>query len=326
MESRCREMNEFKKVSFVIPCFCSEKTVLNVVEEIEETMAQRKELEYEIILVNDGSPDCVWNVIVERSQKDSHIIGINLAKNFGQHSALMAGYNYCVGDIVVSLDDDGQTPANEVFSLIDELKKGYDVVYASYPENHQTLFRRWGSNFAKKMSDYMFDIKGDERKGSSYFVCKRFIIEEITKYEHSYPYIAGLILRVTRNIGFVPVQHRDRLIGCSGYNLKSLVSLWLNGFTAFSVKPLELGAYMGFGMAFLGFLYAIYTIMRRLFTSTIVEGWSSLIAITLIVGGIVMIMLGLTGEYIGRIYICINNSPQFVVKEICKQHEKKGKN
>lgn len=326
MESRCKSMGEFKKVSFVIPCYRSEKTVLIVVDEIEETMAQRSELEYEIILVNDGSPDHVWDVIAKRVKSDSHVIGINLAKNFGQHAALMAGYNHCTGDCIVSLDDDGQTPADKVFSLIDELKKGYDVVYASYPETHQNVFRRWGAAMAKKMSDYMFDIKDDNRKGSSYFVSRRFVIDEIIKYNHSYPYIAGLVLRTTRNIGVVSVQHRDRIVGKSGYNLKSLISLWLNGFTAFSVKPLELGAYMGFGMAALGFLYAIYTIIRRLFTPTVVEGWSSLIAITLIVGGIIMIMLGLIGEYIGRIYICINNSPQFVIKEICKQREREEKN
>lgn len=323
MESRCDDMGEFKKVSFVIPCYRSEKTIMMVVDEIEQTMEKRKEYEYEIILVNDGSPDQVWSVIEERANKDEHICGINLAKNFGQHSALMAGYNYCQGDYVVSLDDDGQTPACEVFKLIEELEKGYDVVYASYPENKQNAFRRWGSIMAKKMSDYMFDIKGDDRKGSSYFIVRKFVVDEIVKYNHSYPYIAGLLLRTTRNISFVSVQHRSRLEGTSTYTLKSLVALWLNGFTAFSVKPLELGAYAGFGIAGLGFLYAIYTIVRRILSPTVVEGWSSLIAINLIVGGIIMVMLGLVGEYIGRIYICINNSPQYVIKEICKKDDSK---
>lgn len=314
-------MNKSDKISFVIPCYRSEKTVLVVVDEIERTMAQRNELQYEIILVNDGSPDNVWQVIEGRAEEDAHIMGINLAKNFGQHSALMAGYNHCTGDFVVSLDDDGQTPADKVFLLIDELEKGYDVVYASYPENHQNAFRRFGSKCAKKMSDYMFDIK-DDRKGSSYFVTRKFVIDEIIRYNHSYPYISGLILRTTRNIGVVSIPHRDRIAGKSGYNLKSLISLWLNGFTAFSVKPLELGTYVGIGLAMLGFLYAIYTIIRRLFTPTVVEGWSSLISIILIVGGIIMVMLGLIGEYIGRIYICINNSPQYVIKEIAVNPKK----
>ncbi len=304
------------KLSFVIPCYRSEKTITKVIKEIKDTMETRSEYDYEIILVNDGSPDKVWSVIYKEATKDDHIVGINLAKNFGQHCALMAGYNNCTGNYVVSLDDDGQTPACDVFKLVDELEKGYDVVYASYPETHQNAFRRWGSDFAKKMSDYMFDIKGDDRKGSSYYICKRFVIDEMIKYNHSFPYIAGLLLRVTRNVGFVNIEHRDRLEGTSGYNLKSLISLWLNGFTAFSIKPLELGAYIGFFTALLGFVYAIYTIIKRIITPNVIEGWSSLISIVLIIGGVLMIMLGLVGEYIGRIYICINNSPQFVIKEI----------
>ena len=304
------------KMSFVIPCYRSENTVIKVVEEIEDTMEQHTDYEYEIIMVNDGSPDNVWNVISERASADEHILGINLAKNFGQHCAIMAGFNHCSGDYVISLDDDGQTPVCDVFLLIDEILKGYDIVYASYPESHQNAFRKWGSNFAKKMSDYMFDIKGDDRKGSSFYVCRKFVVDEMIKYDHSYPYIAGLMLRVTRNIGFVELNQRDRLEGSSSYNLKSLFLLWLNGFTAFSVKPLELGAYIGFLTSLIGFIYAIYTIIKKIMNPSVMEGWSSLISIVLIVSGIMMIMLGLIGEYIGRIYICINNSPQYVIKEI----------
>lgn len=312
-------MSENKKLSFVIPCYRSEKTVMTVVDEIEETLVKRPEFDYEIILVNDGSPDNVWSVIEKRAKEDEHVIGINLAKNFGQHCALMAGYNLTTGDYVVSLDDDGQTPANAMFDLIDKLEEGFDIVFASYPETHQNAFRRWGSDFAKKMTDFMFDVKGDDRKGSSYFVMRRFIVDEIVRYKHSYPYIAGLILRTTRNIETVPIEHRDRIQGKSGYNLRSLISLWLNGFTAFSVKPLELGAYIGFFTAVVGFIFVVYTIVRKLINPDIMMGWSSLMAVLLIISGVIMIMLGMIGEYIGRIYICINNSPQYVVKEVCKK-------
>lgn len=314
-------MSELQKLSFVIPCYRSQNTVLTVVDEIETTMKQRTEISYEIILVNDGSPDKVWEVIRKRAREDEHIIGINLAKNFGQHSALMAGYNFSTGDYVVSLDDDGQTPACEVFRLVDELEKGYDVVYAFYPESHQNAFRRWGSDLAKKMSDYMFDVH-DDRRGSSYYIARRFVIEEMIKYDHSFPYVSGLVLRTTRNIGVVAVEHRDRLQGKSGYSLKSLISLWLNGFTAFSVKPLELGAYMGFALSAAGFLFAFITIIRKLITPTMMAGWSSVISAILIVGGMILLMLGLIGEYIGRIYICINHSPQYVIRDICTKEVK----
>ena len=313
-------MSDNKKLSFVIPCYRSENTVMKVVEEIEETVSTRQGYSYEIILVNDGSPDNVWDVIKQISLNDEHVIGINLTKNFGQHSALLAGYNQCSGDYIISLDDDGQTPANELYSLVDELEKGYDLVYASYGEVHQKLFRRLGSKFAKAMSDYMFDIKGDDRQGSSYYIARRFVIDEMIKYKNPYPYMAGLVLRTTRNIGFVFVKHRDRFEGASNYSLKGLISLWMNGFTAFSVKPLQVGTYVGFFFALLGFVFAIITVIRKIFITPNMEaGWSSTIAILLVVGGIIMIMLGLIGEYVGRIYICINNSPQFVIKEISKK-------
>lgn len=306
-----------KKLSFVIPCYRSENTITKVVNEIEETVVKREGFDYEIILVNDCSPDGVWNVISKLADSDEKVTGINLSKNFGQHSALLAGYHYCTGDYVVSLDDDGQTPADEVYKLVDKLEEGYDLVYASYGEVHQNPIRRIGSKFAKAMSDYMFDIKGDKNQGSSYYIAKKFIIDELIKYENPYPYMGGLHLRVTRNMGFVFVQHRDRMEGQSGYSFKGLVNLWLNGFTAFSVKPLRLGSYTGFFFACLGFLYAIITIIRKLFITPGMEaGWSSIISVLLIIGGIIMIMLGLIGEYVGRIYICINNSPQYVIKEI----------
>lgn len=309
-----------RKLSFVIPCYRSENTVMIVVDEIENTVSQRPEYDYEIILVNDCSPDNVWNVISERAKTDDKVIGINLSKNFGQHSALMAGYNNVSGDIVVSLDDDGQTPACDVFKLIDELDKGYDIVYAQYPETRQSWFRRLGSNFTKKITDYLFDIKGDNRKGSSYFVAKRYLVDEMVKYKNAYPYLAGLVLRSTRNISVVNIEHRSRIEGQSGYSINKLLALWLNGFTAFSIKPLKLGTYCGFSLAALGFVYAMVTVIRKLFITPMMEaGWSSIISIMLVIGGVVLIMLGLMGEYIGRIYICINNSPQYVVKEFARK-------
>ncbi len=308
-----------KKLSFVIPCYKSQKTVGSVIEEISKTVKKEEKYDYEIILVNDGSPDGVWDVIKEYANRDNHILGVNLAKNFGQHSAVLAGYHYCTGDYVISLDDDGQTPAEETFRLIDELEKGYDVVYAKYEEMHQKAFRRWGSDFARRMSDYIFGVKGYYT--GSFFVARKFIIDEMIRYQNCYPYLGGLVLRTTRNIGYVSVRHNDRMQGESGYNLKKLFSLWFNGFTAFSVKPLEISTYIGFFIAFVGFIYTIVIIVRKLFIpeleAIIPYGWSSQTAIMLVIGGMILINMGLMGEYIGRIYICINNSPQFVVKEVC---------
>lgn len=314
-------MNERKLLSFVIPCYRSQNTIRKVVDEIEKTVVTRDGYDYEIVLVNDCSPDNVWSVISELADTNPRIIAINLSKNFGQHSALLAGYNCCSGDYVISLDDDGQTPADEFYKLIDKIEEGFDVVYASYEEVHQNIIRKIGSNFAKSMSDYMFDIKGDKNHGSSFYVAKKFVVDEMINYKNPYPYMGGLILRVTRNIGFVFVTHRSRLEGKSGYSFKGLINLWLNGFTAFSVKPLRIGSYIGAFTALAGFIFALYIVIRKLFFAPdMAAGWSSTISVILFVGGIIMLMLGLIGEYVGRIYICINNSPQYVVKEI-KTHK-----
>ena len=304
------------KLSFVIPCYRSEKTIQLVVNEIQQEMEKRGGDTFEIILVNDCSPDGVWNVISELAKASAGTIkAINLAKNFGQHAALLAGYSYCSGDVVVSLDDDGQTPLDALNSLLVELDKGFDVVYAYYSEIKQSLFRRFGTWMAKKMGEIMLSQPKD-LKGSSFFVAKKFIIEEIIKYKNSYPYLGGLVLRTTRNISCVPTEHRSRLEGTSGYSFRSLFSLWFNGFTAFSVKPLELSSVLGFCMAACGFVYAVVIIIRRLAGLTGVAGWSTVTALLLIIGGMILIMLGLIGEYIGRIYICINNSPQYVIKDV----------
>lgn len=303
-------------ISFVIPCYRSENTISYVIDEIEETMKQRPETSYEIVLVNDGSPDNVWNVISEKAASDEHVKGVDLARNFGQHCALMAGYAQACGNNIVSLDDDGQTPASEVFKLINKLDEGYDTVYAVYSEYKQSAFRRWGSDFANRMTYSMLNVKEDFPKVTSYFVMRRFVVDEILNYAHPYPYIAGLILRVTRNIAFVNIEHRKRISGRSGYSLKSLYSLWLNGFTAFSVKPLETGILIGFFLAFCGFLFTVVTVIRKILTPQMQAGWSSTISAIMFIGGVIMIMLGLIGEYIGRIYICLNNSPQYVIREV----------
>lgn len=307
-------MEDLKKYSFVIPCYRSEHTIQPVVEELIAEIEREKLNDYEIILVNDCSPDNVWSVIQQLAQIYPKVKGISLARNFGQHAALMAGYAKTTGDVVVSLDDDGQAPIDELYKLLAELKQDKDVVYAYYREIKQNWFRRFGSAVATQMGVLLLDApKG--QKGSSFYAAKRFLIDEILRYDNAYPYLQGLVLRVTRKIGYVETEHRKRAEGTSGYTLRKLFSLWLNGFTAFSVKPLEIGAWIGFLFAVIGLFGSVTTIIRKLLHPEIAAGWSSTISILLIIGGVIMLMLGLIGEYIGRIYICLNKAPQYVIRE-----------
>ena len=304
-----------EKLSFVIPCYGSETTIEIVVNEIRETLKQRPEYDYEIILVNDCSPDRVWPRIRALALADSHITGIDLAKNFGQHAALMAGYRHCTGDLIISLDDDGQTPACELFTLVDKMKEGWDVVYASYAHKMHSGFRNFGTWMNERMTESLIG-KPKGLRVTSYFIMRRFIADEILRYENAYPYIEGLIFRATRNIANVPVTHHERLVGESGYTFSKLLALWFNGFTAFSVKPLRIATFCGSACACIGFLYGIYVVIRKLVDSSIEMGWSSIIASIFFLGGLILIMLGMIGEYIGRIYISINNAPQYTIRQV----------
>lgn len=308
------------KLSIVIPCYGSEHTIEGVVEEIENTIKER-DVEHEIILVNDCSPDHVWDKIISLSQQYESVRGIAFAKNFGQHSALMAGYRETTGDIIISMDDDGQTPADELFKLVDQIEAGYDVVYATYENKQHNIFRNLGS----RLNDKMCNMLLGKPKGlmvTSYFAARRFIIDEICRYNNSYTYVIGLVLRSTKNIGTVPVTHRKREEGSSGYTFGKLINLWLNGFTAFSVKPLRFATMAGIFIAGVGFLGVIYVAINKMINPRVPLGWSSTMAAICMIGGLILFTLGMIGEYLGRVYISINDAPQYVIREKTKESKK----
>lgn len=301
-------------VSFVIPCYRSEKTIGGVVEEINAAMGKLSQYSYEIILVNDCSPDNTFSTIRMMSENNTNITAIDLAKNFGQHAALMCGMRHACGNYVVCLDDDGQTPADEVGKLLEKLDEGYDVVYASYTDKQESGFRQLGSKINRRMTEIMLS-KPKELELNSYFAAQRFIVDEMLRYEHCFPYVMGLVLRSTKRICNVPVHHRAREEGRSGYTLSKLLNLWLNGFTSFSVKPLRIAVYSGAAIALLGFLFTIMIVVRYFTEHQAPLGWSSTTALILIIGGIILLLLGLVGEYIGRIFMCVNVTPQYVERE-----------
>jgi len=305
-------------VSFVIPCYRSELTVGRVVKELGESMMKLPGYDYEIILVNDCSPDNTLDTISRLALEDERITAVDLAKNFGQNAALMCGMGHAKGDIIICLDDDGQTPAEEAGKLIEKLEEGYDVVYASYEHKQHSGFRNFGTRLNNLMNEVMLG-KPRELSITSYFAVRRFIVEEMLRYPHCYPYVEGLILRSTRKIATVPVNHRAREEGESGYNLAKLIGLWMNGFTSFSVKPLRLASIFGALTAAAGFIYAIIIVINRFTRADILEGWSSSMALQLVLGGIILLVLGLIGEYLGRIYMCINASPQYVERSVIKK-------
>jgi len=302
------------KVSCVIPCYHSTNTLKNVVGDIHAVMATRPGTDYEIILVNDNPGDATWNVILELCKNDPHVHGICFSKNFGQHSALMAGYRQVTGDIVVSLDDDGQNPPSEMFRLIDAIDRDHDAVYAEYRTKQHSPFRNFGSFLTNRMFSWMLD-KPQTLYLASYWAGKRFVIDQIVRSESPFPFVDGLLLQSTSRVINVEVDHLPREEGRSGYTLISLFRLWMNAFTSFSVKPLRIVSVLGLTSSIGGVVVGVILVIRKLILQEQIDaGWTSLMALILFLFGILMLTLGLVGEYVGRIFISINRNPQYVIK------------
>lgn len=300
-----------EKISIIIPCYRSEKVIASVIEEI---ISYVNKWEYEIVLVCDGSPDNEWSEIKSLQRKYSTVHGILFSKNFGQHAATLAGYRHATGDIIVTMDDDGQSDPSAISCMIHKLHEGYDVVYAKYSASEKSPFRIFGSWINKKMAEILTG-KPVGIQGNSFYVMQRFVKDEMIRYTNSFPYLGGLVFRVTSNIAEVDVEHRGRKEGQSTYTFGKLLKLWINGFTAFSVLPLRIASLLGIVFSCVGFIIGMVFIIRKLLNPEIILGFTSMIVIILFLGGIILLSVGLIGEYVGRIYIGQNQSPQYVIKE-----------
>ena len=310
-----------KKISFIIPCYNSELFIENTIGELQEAIHQDfSDYETEIILINDSSKDNTEAKIEELAQKNINIIAIDMAKNFGQHGAIFAGLSQAKGDIIVCLDDDGQTPPKEAKKLVEALDEETDVVYAKYKNKKHSGFR----NFGSKVNDYMAHSlinKPNDLFISSYFAMKKYIKDEILRYTNPYPYLEGLVLRTTNKIKNVEVNHRERKIGKWIYTFRKLLHLWVNGFTSFSGKPLRLAIVFAFIFTVSAILITLAIVINKIKNPSVPLGWSSTMVVILVVGAALSFILGLIGEYISRIYISINNSPQYVIRKVTKKDE-----
>ena len=312
-----REENEMKPklLSFVIPCYRSEHTIEMVYREIVKTVAERPEYTYEIIAVNDCSPDSVLMVLNKLAHEDLKFKVVDLVKNRGKHAAVLAGYAYVHGEYVVNLDDDYQSPVKNLWQLMEPLESGeYDVATAKYNKKKESAWKRFGSNVNLLVSEIMLD-KPKGMRFENFSVIKRFVANEVIRYNNPYPFLEGLILRVTNRIISVPMDERNRGDDKgTGFTFWKSLSLFANGFTNFSVKPLRISLVIGIVFAFLGFCYGIYVVIRKIMLPETPMGWSSIMAVNLFSSGIIMLLLGVIGEYVGRIFICINDAPQYVVR------------
>ena len=304
--------------SFVIPCYNSSESIRHVVELTMEEMEKMNRREFEFVLVNDySSSPKTMPVLKKLAEEYPCVTVLNLAKNAGQHNAIMAGLNYAKGDILIGMDDDMQTHPSQLPYLFEELEKGYDIVYGYYPEKKHSAFRNFGS-WVNYISVRILIGKPKELKTSSYWVARKFVRDSVIEYQAPYAYIQGLFLRTTRNISCIPIQHIQREEGESNYTFKRLLKLWSN-IIGFSITPLRLTEYCGFGLSLLSIIAAVVVLIRKILNPAMALGWPSLMIVICFFSGIQLMFLGLIGEYIGRMFLGLNRQPQYVIREVIRQ-------
>jgi len=302
-------------LSIVIPVYNGSDSIGELVDALEALDVPGG---HELIPVNDASPDSSL-LECQRLQARAKvpITLVDLARNFGEHNAVMAGLREASGAHIITMDDDLQNPPGEVLRLLHYAQKtGKDVIYTHYAKKQHAAWRNLGSRFANWCADKVLD----KPKGlylSSFRCISAFSARQVVQYRGPFPYVDGLILQATQSIGTLQVEHLPRHVGRSNYTLSRLVRLWTSMFINFSVMPLRIATFTGFAMSGLGLCGAIWALGTALFEGT-PPGWASLTVATLLLLGVQLIMLGIIGEYLGRLYLTVNRKPQSVVRSVSR--------
>lgn len=299
-------------VSIAIPCYNSQDSIGNVVELTIKEFQKLPQYEYEFVLVNDCSGDATFAVIRRLAEQYPFVRGINLAKNFGQHNAIMAALNYAHGDLIVGMDDDLQTHPSQMYKLLDKIQEGYDLVYGQYAKRKNSFLKNLSSKFNKVTSRILLG-RPKEIESSNYWVITRAVRDQVIQYTNYNPYVDAIFYRVTNNIADVIIEHHKREQGSSNYTLRKLVRLWL-AYWNFSVIPLRIASILGLLLSATGFLGAMITFLGQLISPSSQVGWASIMCAMCLFFGFVLLCLGIMGEYLGKILLCINNTPQYIVR------------
>jgi glycosyltransferase involved in cell wall biosynthesis len=292
-----------KELSVIIPVYRGAKTIAKLVESLQEELHS---LDFEVILVNDGSPDNSEKVCRELAAIHENLNFISLRKNFGEFNAVMCGLNHVAGKYAVIIDDDFQNPPSEIIKLLDKAKsKDYDVVYSFYTEKKHHLFRNFGSWLVNRFTTSLLN-KPTDLYLSSFKLIKKEVVDEITKYKGPYPYIDALIFRVTNNVGKTEVQHSERMEGESNYTIKKLITLFMTILFGYSLLPIRIILSLGISLVILSILLIILYIFK------VIPDWG--LSMFVFFGGVQLTSLGIIGEYISKSFLSQNATPQYVEK------------
>ena len=303
------------KLSVIVPCYNSMPILKTMIKETILVIKTLPVSGYEFVLVNDCSPNPnTIEFLREIANEYSHVKVVDLARNGGQANAQVAALHYVTGDIILNMDDDMQTHPKNIPLLFNKLQEGYDLVLGRYPHKRHSFYRRLLTQM-DNVFETIFLKKPRNISFTSFWITRRYITDEIIKYGAPYSFMEGLFLRTAGRIANVEVEHFERQEGMSGYNLVKLVKLWSN-FTGFTVRPLRIAGVVGVCVALIAFLWAIILAVKQLVNGTVLAGYTSLMCMLLLSFGITMASIGLLGEYIGRVFMVVNKTPQFVIKEV----------
>ena len=302
------------KISVVIPCYYSENTITELVEETVRELKSLDNYSFEFILVNDGSEDKTFEKIRLLSEKYPFVTGVDLAKNCGQHNAILAGMKLAQGDYILGMDDDFQTHPSQIYKLVNKLEEGFDIVYGKFPRRQHSFIRNFQSKLSEMSAEYLLDNpKG--LKACPMYIIKSFVKDEVIRSQSSYTNLRGLFLRTTSRIANAEIEHFERKSGTSGYTLKKLLRLW-SSYLNYSAKPVKL--IRGFGVLTLvaGLIYLILSFVLAIPSVNIIASE------IMIFSGIIIFILGVLGEYLVRLFMVTTKEPQYVIRTITNGSEK----
>ena len=301
-------------VSVVIGCYYSEHTLRDVVEQVIGVFEELDGYECEFVLVNDGSTDGTYPLIRQLAEEYPCVKGINLMRNFGQHNALMCALNFTSGDFILGMDDDLQTHPSQIPVIIGKMEEGgYDLVYGTYREDKNGALKQLSSWLNRSTSHVLLGRPKDIRSSNFWLVTKE-VRDQLIQYKNYNPNVDALFTRMTSSVANVTIEHHERAWGQSGYTLSKLAKLWLSYFN-YTVVPLRAISKLGVGTALVGFVAGIVTVIRKLVDPSMAAGWASIICVQLFFSGIILLTLGVIGEYLGNIVLSLNGTPQYIIRE-----------
>jgi polyisoprenyl-phosphate glycosyltransferase len=305
--------------SAVIPVYNSEQIIGQTVARTA-AFFEAQGWAYEIILVNDGSPDNSWAIMRQIALENPNVLSINLLRNYGQHTALYCGLQHSRGDFVITLDDDLQNPPEEIVNLVKKIQEGYDLVFGRFRQKEHESYRRLGSRLIGYINEKIFD-KPDDLILTNFRIIRRDVVERICAYQTNAPYIPGLALMFATNPGNVWVEHQKRPVGRSNYSFLKILELVMRILFNYSAYPLRIVSTAGIIVAALSFVLGIYYLIRAIFIGIAVPGWATLVVLVAFFNGLSLLILAMLGEYLIRLLNQVTSSKSYYVKESFRQHE-----